>query len=281
MPSLIKAFKQMRRRGLIAKRECYCQHCSEEMMLEAAKRWSAKQKEVFGFVHLGEWDSAPTLEQVRIPLVFGSLTEWQVLDSGPDSLAVGEIVAECLNDQGIRYEWKKVPGTPILLKMEPSLAGVPGAGHHHRDAIPLGDNYRAVRTPRLPESSFDRMEGNPVRLLNLATLRRLNVDVPYLHGPVQNPCVGDHVKLGFLVADAIAPHAREQLGDLVDRMQLEAMWVEVTSIAGKDPHCVYRGELLNVPHFIDSEHLRIGSPVTFTAEQVYPAEEGTGALTGR
>jgi len=280
MPSLTKAFKQMRRRGLIAKRECYCEHCSEEMMLEAAQQWSAKHKEVFGFVHFGEWDTAPTLEQVRIPLVFGSLTEWQVMDSGPDSLAIGEIVAECLKDQGIRYEWDKEPGNPILVKMEPSLAGVPIGRHHHAE-IPLGDNYRALRTPRLPESSFDRMEGNPVRLLNLATLRRLNIDVPYLRGPMVTPRVGDHVKLGFLVADAVAPQAREEMGDLMDRLQLESMWVEVTSIAGKYPQCVYRGELLNAPHFIDPEHLRIGSPVTFTAEQVYPAEEGAGALMGR
>jgi hypothetical protein len=190
-------------------------------------------------------------------------------------VAVGEVVAACLREQGIRYEWGRVPGDPILVMADQFLSGLPGGGHHHE--IPLAEDHRAFRSPPLPERAFDTVGENPVRLLNLAKVRRLNGDPPYPRGPVRRPRVGDRVKLGFLVWDAVDPLAREEGGDLVDRVQIENMWVEVTSVARQSPDVVYRGELLSVPLFIDPARLRIGSPVDFTADQVYPAEDGTGA----
>jgi hypothetical protein len=50
------------------------------------------------------------------------------------------------------------------------------------------------------------------------------------------------------------------------------MFVEVTGIRGYHPHQVFRGELVNVPEFIDPAVLRLGSPVEFTAGHVYPGE---------
>jgi hypothetical protein len=78
--------------------------------------------------------------------------------------------------------------------------------------------------------------------------------------------------LGFLVCDAIDPRAREEYGDLVTRIQLESMSVEVRRILRTSPECVYRGELLDSPLLIDPDKLRIGSPVTFTVDMIYPAE---------
>jgi hypothetical protein len=53
MASLTNAFKQMRRRGLIARRESYCEHHGQGMVLEAARQWRKKQREFRGFVHVG------------------------------------------------------------------------------------------------------------------------------------------------------------------------------------------------------------------------------------
>ena len=96
--------------------------------------------------------------------------------------------------------------------------------------------------------------------------------VVYLRGPRREPRVGDHVKLGFLVRDAVGPLARGESADIADRVQLEAMWVGVTSVVRTSPEPVYRGELLNVPVFLDPGKVRIGSRVDFTADHVYPAE---------
>jgi hypothetical protein len=79
---------------------------------------------------------------------------------------------------------------------------------------------------------------------------------------------GDKVKLSFLVRDAVSPEVREELGDMVDRVELESMRTEVTSVMGNYPACVYRGELLDSPLFIDPKVLRIGSPVNFTTDHV-------------
>jgi hypothetical protein len=276
MPSLTKAFNQMRRRGLIATRECYCERCGEESVLDAAQRWRDKQREVRGFVYVGEWGPFQTEEEVRVPLVFGLVTGDTVTHNDPGCVPVGEVVAECLRGQGIRYEWDEVPGSPILVNVDERLSGVPLGGHRHNE-IPLDENHRVFRSPRLPDSAFDRIEGNPVRLLNLATLRRLNADPPHLRGPRPEPRVGDHVKLGFLVRDTVAPAARKEVGDMMGRLQLEAMWVEVTSVVRTSPEPVYRGELVNVPVFLDPGKVRLGSPVDFTSDHVYPVEEGAGA----
>jgi hypothetical protein len=271
MLSLVDAFKEMRRRGLIAKRVCYCEQCSPDMMQKEVQRWREKDRDARGFVHFGEWEPVTHLKDARVPLVFGSVTGDTVAYHEPECIAVGEVVANCLKEEGIRYEWDEVLGNPILVKVDHSISGLPPASHPHE--IPLGEDHSAFRSPRLPDSVFDRMEGNPVRLLNLGKLRGLKIDYPLARGRLVRPAVSDNVKLGFLVSDAVAPQAREECGGMIDRLQLEAMWVEVTSIVKKSPECVYRGELDNRPVFIEPAKLRIGSPVEFTAEHVYPVEK--------
>jgi hypothetical protein len=51
--------------------------------------------------------------------------------------------------------------------------------------------------------------------------------------------------------------------------------IKVTRIMGIHPHQVFRGELVSVPQFIDPAKLRVGAPVTFTADMVYPAQGQT------
>jgi hypothetical protein len=120
-----------------------------------------------------------------------------------------------------------------------------------------------------------------VRLLNVARAGRVYPNEPRLHGRVPRPKAGDHVKLGFRVRDAVAPEAREEIGEMIDWIQLERMWVEVTAVLGKHPQCIYRGELVNVPLFIDPAKLRIGSPVHFTPDQIYPVQKGSTSRVGR
>jgi hypothetical protein len=83
MPSLTKAFKQMRRRGLVAEREYYCEHCGEQVVLEAARQWREEQREVRGFVRIGECGASLTPDQARVPLVFGSVAGDTLVSDDP------------------------------------------------------------------------------------------------------------------------------------------------------------------------------------------------------
>jgi hypothetical protein len=223
----------------------------------------------------------PTQEEHEpmIPLQFGSVADDTVVYHGADSLPVGRIVAECLDEQGIRYEWDQTPGSPILVHADPSLSGIPTGGSHR--AIYESEEHLALRAPCYPDTCFDKVEENPVRLLNVTRAGRVYPNEPRLHGRVPPPKAGDHVKLGFLVRDAVAPEAREEVGKMIDLIQLESMWVEVTAVLGKYPQCVYRGELVNVPMFIDPAQLRIGSPVHFTSDQIYPVQKRSTSRVGR
>src|SRR5262249_34842953 len=120
-----KAFNQMRRRGLIAECECYCEHCGQHKML-AAQRGSERPGDGRGFVHLAELDQVPTLEQVRVPLVFGLVTGDTVTYREPACISVGEVVAECLRERDISYEWDRVLGSPILVVAEALDQLLPG-----------------------------------------------------------------------------------------------------------------------------------------------------------
>jgi hypothetical protein len=67
------------------------------------------------------------------------------------------------------------------------------------------------------------------------------------------------------------PAAHAALGEAVYRVLLESVWVEATAARGQSPCCVYRGEPLTMPRFIDPARLRLDSPVSFTPEHVWPA----------
>jgi hypothetical protein len=270
MPSLTEAFRRMRDRGLVAVRNCYCEQCAEYMIPRAARRPFALSDEPRGFVHVGEWESSDG-KSAAVPLHFGTVTGDQLDRLDPAALAVGRVVAACLDDEGIRYDWDRTPGSPILVAADASLSGLPAAAHHHAPIL-IDDDHRLFRSPTLPDAAFEGFGGNRVEILNLATVRRLGLDLELSRGAVPRPRVGETVKLGFRVRGSLAPDVREEMGALADRIQTEAMWVEVTSIDGYHPRQVFRGELMNVPTFIDPAVLRIGSPVEFTAEHIYPRE---------
>lgn len=263
MPCLIEAFKEMRQRSLIAKRACYCPDCGRAKVEEAARKWQRKGKLAGGFVHFGEWGPTDSEDDVRMPLFFGTITDGRAVCGGSDCVAVGKIVAECLFDEGIAYVWDRTPESPIFVVADDMLSGLPAGSHDHE--IPFDE-------PNIPESAFEELDGNPVRLLNLAAARRLGVDFPQRRDEPRRPRVGDRVTLGFLVWDAVPAHVRETCGDWVNNVQLEPMSVEVTQILRTSPECVYRGELLSVPLFFGPDVLRVGSPVTFTTDMIYPAQ---------
>lgn len=182
------------------------------------------------------------------------------------------MVCDCLSEHGVRFDWDRTPGSPILATVAGRLLDIHPKRDSSRDAST--EDYEAYRVPLYPDEAFDN-HGNPVRLLNLATLRDLEIHAPGVSGQPWRPCLGDRVKLGFLVQDAIAPYTLRELGEGADAIQIEAMWVEVTKLLGHASDPVYRGELLGRPVWIDPTKLRIGSPVLFTAENVYPVEART------
>jgi hypothetical protein len=270
MAGFTKAFEQMRRCGLIAEAECYCKDCASQVLLRDAQHGDEEPGDFAGFVHVSEREPVVSPHDLRIPLVFGAITDGQLVYRGRGCLAVGDIVAKCLKDQGIGYEWDRVPGHPILVKPDHSLPGLSGQGDHRM--ITSRSDIQTVAAPVIPATAFDQLEGNPVRLVNVAKVRRLKLAAALTPGRVKRPRVGGTVRLGFVVRDAIAPEALQVLGDLVHRLQVESMSVEVTGVLGQYPECVYRGELLDEPEFIDPDELGEGSPVTFTPDHVYPAQ---------
>lgn len=279
MPCLIEAFERMRSHGLIAVRECYCPGCGPDEMLEVVRRWRDEDREPRGFVHVGAWDPPTPVAEPRVPLVFGSVAGDDLSYRAPAGRAVGGVVAACLDEEGAPYEWDRTPGSPILVPADGSVSGIPPGSSRH--AIESSEEHRAVRAPMYPESAFDTLPGNPVRLLNVAGLRRPDVRAPHLRGYRRRPRVGDRVKLGFAVQDALAPKALRELGTVARRVQVEAMWVEVTAVPGEHPAGVYRGELTNAPVFLAPARVCLGSPVNFTADQVYPAATPFGGRPGR
>jgi hypothetical protein len=70
---------------------------------------------------------------------------------------------------------------------------------------------------------------------------------------------GDHVKLGFRVDPEYQ----------AEGLNGEWMWFEVTAVEGQWPNVLYRGELLNLPLFIDPAVLRLGQPVEFRGEHIH------------
>src|SRR5262245_44083243 len=100
MPCLIETFKEMRRSGLIAKRKCYCKNCGRQMILHVAQRLRTKQRDVRGLIPIGEWEIRPFLDQLRVPLVFSSVTGDAVYYRDPGCQEAGEFDSECLNDRG-------------------------------------------------------------------------------------------------------------------------------------------------------------------------------------
>jgi len=278
MSSLFEAFEQMRNRGLIARCEPYCEHHSQEMISKTIEDWRKKNKDIRGFVHLGEVEGSDLLKEVQIPVFFGAVTDETNSFEGPETTEVGEVVAECLKEQGISFEWDRVPGNPILVQVDESIAGIPVS--HGHNVIELDENHRAFKNPEFPKTAYDKVDGNPTRLLNLAKLREFDAVPPHLQGRQKRPRVGDNVKLGFLVEDAIAPAVQKEFGQICNRVQNESMWVEVTSIRGMYPQNLFRGELMNVPVSIDPAKLRIGSPVNFTFDNVYPVEKRSKSHSG-
>jgi hypothetical protein len=238
-------------------------------VLEAAQRWRQKKKAIHGFVHVGLIVRPEPLEQLRLPLVFGSVVDDRIAYDGPACQEFGKLVARCLQDHDIRFEWDRDSGNLIWVLADETLVGLTPADEHR---VYSDKEYEVLRHKPIPDNALDKHAGNPVRLLNVVKARRLKPAYPRLQGRMRLVRIGDKIKLGFVVRDAIAPAAREEFQELADQMQFENMWVEVTSVRGQYPQCQYCGELVSVPVFIDPAQLRIGSPVNFSPDNIYPAQ---------
>jgi hypothetical protein len=122
----------MVREGLIARPTCFCELCGSQELLKEAKRWRQQDRPVKGYVHVGEFDPSEDLDDIRIPIVFGWTDGMTLQLTGPECGKVGRIVASCLEQHRIPYEWDGCPGKPILINLDDILDTVqePAPGVH-------------------------------------------------------------------------------------------------------------------------------------------------------
>jgi hypothetical protein len=270
MKSVTKAFAKMRAQKLIAQQVVLCGCCASKLIREAEQIVRQHGAQVDGFVYFGEC-KASIGDEVFLPLVFGLFDEDNQISHTVDRLGIGEIIAACLDEEGIEYRWNRVIGEPILVIPDQSLEGAPQQAtietNRYRDDVDL------TPVPELPEDVFDQVGGNPVGLLNVTKVRQNRINMSTLLGTLRQPRVGSVVKLGFCVTDALSPVIAEQMGQRAQLIQLENMHVEVTSIIGEKKDRTYKGELIDDPEAIDLTKLRIGSPIEFRPDHVFPSQK--------
>src|SRR4051812_4960237 len=101
---LEEAFENMSQRGLVAKPEFYCTECGPAAILNEVQQWREQQKEVRGFAFLRASHESEE-DDVPLSLVFGTLAGSQFTYDDPKCLEIGDIVAACLKEQYIAFEW--------------------------------------------------------------------------------------------------------------------------------------------------------------------------------
>jgi hypothetical protein len=114
-----------------------------------------------------------------------------------------------------------------------------------------------------------------VQIENIAEARRRRgIATDGLERAIQSVREGSIIKLTFQTEGVLPPGLADQARrEGWPPPAGESMWVEVTGISGEGPARVFRGELRNRPAFIDPAKLRLGSPVSFTAEQIHSVWE--------
>jgi hypothetical protein len=262
MPDLVKAFKSMCNHGLVAVCEYLCEGCASTAIAGRVRSHVRDKKRIRGFVHIGGSETCLVGGDTHIKLLFGTTASNNKYSRA--SVSVGRVIAQCLAKENIAYNWDHVPGSPIYVNVEPSLEGISENLHGH-------DAYGglAVRSgAEVPDSAWDLVSNNPVRISNCETIQRLGVGGPSTRKVSGPPSLAKEVKIGFCIQDATHPEAAKEIGPSV-HLQTELMWVEVTNIQTTDSGPMYRGELTNAPVLIDPTVLRIGSPITFTEAHVY------------
>ena len=273
MASLTKAFEHMDQRGLIAIQERFCDQCASWIFGELATKLELEKSMQIGYVYVGARQSKSIGDTFEIPLPFGIIEGNEIYIRQAGSLPIGDVICECLEEEGIDFKWDRNPTSQILVKANSDLEGIPELTNHYHDDDDdedIDDQPQIYAHPELPDHFYDRVGSNPVRLLNIARAQRNGIALPLIHGPLVRPRRGDIIKLGFHAGDAPAPRAFEVLGDFAHKYRIESMWVEVTKLVGPVTCRKYRGELTNAPVFIDPAKLRVGSPVVFTSQHIYP-----------
>jgi len=290
MSSLLEAFQALSRRGIIALcDECYHRDSVRDVLFAEAERWSRNNRKVRGFAYLHERDLSLPEREFCLAILFGFFGADRLFYHDPDSVRLGKWITRCLERQLIPYEWNGQPTGCIVIPGDGSIAGVPSnfqkstgpflsSNRTLLDSIfdeqQIDDEVSTLRCtgfPDLSECVFDSFAGNPVRLLNVARVRRIGVGRWKWRRPTQTPRVDDLVKLSFLVSDAPAPEVLVAIANATAAVKMpttEGMWVKVRSVQPSDMQPIYRGELRHEPMFIDSSKLRIDSTVYFTAEHV-------------
>jgi hypothetical protein len=103
-------------------------------MLRKAQEEGIQATEAKGFVHLATYsEESPPSDVHYLPLIFGQLKGKTVSYDDPACVTIGEVVVKCLDEQGIRSEWDRVPGHPVLVFAEKDLTGVPGLNSSKRN----------------------------------------------------------------------------------------------------------------------------------------------------
>jgi hypothetical protein len=149
------------------------------------------------------------------------------------------------------------------------LGGVSGYHFHHNDpATPGSDEYELWESSKIQRERL-RVFG-PEDLLDMAHMRgKSDLDMTSLNERIQRLCVGDRVKLCFLVQDKKADWLPKEMRHLARDCASEAMLVKITRIDGDWPDVTFQGELLNMPILFNPRELQLGSEVRFTPKFIH------------
>jgi hypothetical protein len=144
--------------------------------------------------------------------------------------------------------------------------------HFHHEAIckPGTYEYEVWENTRSIASALRTF--GPDDLFNLAKERQEHGEV-HSQPPAlfKNLRVDSQVKLSFLLKDKKGNWLEDEpLREMLKDADFETMFVKITKIDGEWPDMRYRGVLLNMPIFIHSRELTLGSEVDFTLDHVQP-----------
>jgi DNA-binding transcriptional ArsR family regulator len=110
---LMQAFRAMRERGLIAKRNFCCSWtCGVEAMYELAEQRLEKGKEAAGYVFY-DWEDNEHRRWGNFFFITFGVFDWTEAENGISEVEVGNIVCECLRDQAIYCDWSGNPEDTI------------------------------------------------------------------------------------------------------------------------------------------------------------------------
>jgi hypothetical protein len=114
-----KAFRLMRKAGLIAKQNYWCcQGCAGCAITNEAVQLLTAGKTVKGCCFYHKQDEDDRKEGYDFHLAYGTMQSSSLGQIGTSNEEIGQIVAQCLREAEVPYEWDGKGNTRIMVKQE-------------------------------------------------------------------------------------------------------------------------------------------------------------------